>query len=146
MQENFIDNCLKTLVYITCHFEEIPFLLVLQNPSRGVLKKRCSENMQQIYRKHPCQSVISLNLLSNFIEITLRHGCSPVYFLLCKFFEITLRHGRSPVNLLFCKFIEISLQHGCSLVILLYIFRIPFPKSTFGQFLLVLFSDYPESF
>ena len=29
---------------------------------RGVPTKRCSENMQQIYR-------------SNFIEITLRHGC-----------------------------------------------------------------------
>ena len=35
---------------------------------RGVLKKRCSENMQQIYRRKPLQS--------NFIEIALRHGCS----------------------------------------------------------------------
>ena len=39
-------------------------LLLQKQPSRGVLKKRCSEVMQQIY--------------SNFIEITLRHGCSPV--------------------------------------------------------------------
>ena len=36
---------------------------------RGVLKKRCSENMQQI------------KLLCNFIEIALRHGCSPVNLL-----------------------------------------------------------------
>ena len=36
-------------------------------PSRGVLKKRCSEVMQQIY--------------SSFIEITLWHGCSPVNLL-----------------------------------------------------------------
>ena len=38
---------------------------VLQkHPSRSVLRKRCSENLQ-----------------SNFIEITLRHGCSPVKLL-----------------------------------------------------------------
>ena len=38
---------------------------VLQkHPSRSVLRKRCSENLQ-----------------SNFIEITLRHGCSPVNLL-----------------------------------------------------------------
>ena len=28
--------------------------------------------------EHPCQSVISVKLQSNFIEIALRHGCSPV--------------------------------------------------------------------
>ena len=31
--------------------------------------------------KHPCRSVISIKLLCNFIEITLRHGCSPVNLL-----------------------------------------------------------------
>ena len=46
--------------------------------SRRVLKKRCSENMQQIYGRHPRQSAISIKLLCNFIEISLRHGCSPV--------------------------------------------------------------------
>ena len=30
---------------------------------------------------HPCRSVISIKLQSNFIEITLRHGYSPVNFL-----------------------------------------------------------------
>ena len=40
----------------------------------------------KIYSKftgeHPCQSVISIKLqLCNFIEITLRHGCSPVNLL-----------------------------------------------------------------
>ena len=39
-----------------------------KQPCRGVLKKRCS-------------GVISINFQSNFIEITLRHGCSPVNFL-----------------------------------------------------------------
>ena len=31
--------------------------------------------------EHLCQSVISIKLLSNFIEIVLRHGCSPVNLL-----------------------------------------------------------------
>ena len=30
---------------------------------------------------HPCRRVISMKLQSNFIEITLRHGCSPVNLL-----------------------------------------------------------------
>ena len=42
-------------------------LLLQKQPSRGILKKRCSEIMQQIY--------------SNFIEITFWHGCSPVNLL-----------------------------------------------------------------
>ena len=28
--------------------------------------------------EHPCRSAISIKLQSNFIEITHRHGCSPV--------------------------------------------------------------------
>ena len=36
-----------------------------KQPSKGVLRKRCSENMQQ----------------SNFVEITLQHGCSLVNLL-----------------------------------------------------------------
>ena len=50
-------------------------------PSIGVLingvLKTCSKfTGEQTYR-----SVISINLLCNFIEITLRHGCSPVNLL-----------------------------------------------------------------
>ena len=40
---------------------------------KGVLKL-CSK----ITGEHPCWSVISMKLLCNLIEITLRHGCSPV--------------------------------------------------------------------
>ena len=50
-----------------------------KQPSKGILRKRCSENMQKIYRRspiHPCQSVISVKLLCNLIEITIWHGCS----------------------------------------------------------------------
>ena len=43
---------------------------------KGVLK-RCS----QLTGEHPCQRVISIQLLCNFIEVALRHGCSPVTLL-----------------------------------------------------------------
>ena len=43
---------------------------------RGVLKV-CSK----FTGEHSCLSVISINLQSNFIEITLRHQCSPVNLL-----------------------------------------------------------------
>ena len=48
-------------------------LEVQRQPSRAVLRKRCSENMQQIYRKTPMPKC--------GFEIALRHGCSPVIFL-----------------------------------------------------------------
>ena len=43
---------------------------------KGVLKI-CSKFTEE----HPCRSAISIKLLCNFIEITLRHGCSPVNLL-----------------------------------------------------------------
>ena len=43
---------------------------------KGVLKI-CSK----FTGEHPCRSVISINLQSNFIEITFRYRCSPVNFL-----------------------------------------------------------------
>ena len=46
--------------------------------SRGVLRKRCSENMQQIYRRTPMPMC---DFDCNFIEIALWYGCSPVNLL-----------------------------------------------------------------
>ena len=43
---------------------------------KGVLKI-CSK----FTGEYSCRSVISIKLQSNFIEITLQHGCSPVYLL-----------------------------------------------------------------
>ena len=43
---------------------------------KGVLKI-CSK----FTGEHPCRSVFSIKLQSNFIENTLRHGCSPVNLL-----------------------------------------------------------------
>ena len=43
---------------------------------KSILKK-CSK----FTGKHPCQSVVSIKLLCNFIEVAPRHGCSPVSLL-----------------------------------------------------------------
>ena len=52
---------------------------------RGVLRKRCSENMQQIYRKTTMPkrdfNKVEKQLQCNFIEIALWHGYSPVTLL-----------------------------------------------------------------
>ena len=48
---------------------------------RAVLKKKCSENIQQIYSRHPCRRAISIKELCNFIEIAVWHRCSPVNLL-----------------------------------------------------------------
>ena len=54
---------------------------VQKQPPRGVLKKRCSDICSKFTGEVPCPSVISIKLQSNFIEIKLRHGCSPVNLL-----------------------------------------------------------------
>ena len=54
-----------------------------RQPSGSVLKKRYFENMQQISSRTPMPkcSFNKVALLCNFIEIALRHGCSPVNLL-----------------------------------------------------------------
>ena len=43
--------------------------------------------------ERPCRSVISIKLLCNFSEITLRHGCSPLNF--PHIFRTTFRRNTS---------------------------------------------------
>ena len=66
----FFLDCIfrNSFILDVCQSSEYAFQ---QQPSGGVLKNNCSENMQQIYR----------NLQSNFIEITLWHGWSPINLL-----------------------------------------------------------------
>ena len=59
--------------------------------------------------KHPCQSAISIRLQSNFIEITLWHGCSSVkHFFLRTPLEccVLLKHFflRTPLEGCFCNY------------------------------------------
>ena len=49
--------------------------------SRGVLRKRFSENIQQIYRGTPMPKCDFNKYVCNFIEITLQHGISPANLL-----------------------------------------------------------------
>ena len=61
----------KTRMAIVMSFQNFQtFIKYRKQPSRGVPMKRCSENMQQIYRRTP-----------NLIEITLQYGCYPVSLL-----------------------------------------------------------------
>ena len=55
-----------------------------QRQSPGVVpRKRCSETMQEIYRRThmPKCDFNKVALLCNFVEIALRHGCFPVNLL-----------------------------------------------------------------
>ena len=79
------DNSLKPLfISVTSPIQDI--LLSWMNPryyfkcsrpevflGKAVLKICC-----KFTGDHPCRGVISMKLQSNFIKITLRHGCSPV--------------------------------------------------------------------
>ena len=64
-----------------------------KQPSRGVHTKRCSENMLQIYKRTPMPKC-DFNKVA--IEITFRHGCSPVN-LLCYIFSERL-FLRTPLD------------------------------------------------
>ena len=48
------------------------------NPPKVFLEKSFMKIYSKFTGEHPCQRVISIKLLYNFTEITLRHGCSPV--------------------------------------------------------------------
>ena len=54
-----------------------------KQPPRGVFKKKCSENMQQIYTRTPMHKCDFNKVAkqSNFIDIALQHGCSSVNLL-----------------------------------------------------------------
>ena len=93
----------------------------MQQPTRGVHIKRFSENTQLVYGR-TCRRVVSIKLLWNIIEITLRHGWSPVNLL---HISRTTFYNKSYRN-----FIEIALWHGCSAVNLMDIFRTSFPKNS----------------
>ena len=60
------------------------FYFLQKQPLRGVLRKGVLKTCSKFTGEHPCRSVISIKLLCNFFNITLRHGCSPVN-LLCVF-------------------------------------------------------------
>ena len=51
------------------------------SPPEVFLRKGISIICCKFTREHPCRSAILIKLQSNFIEMALRHGCSPVNLL-----------------------------------------------------------------
>ena len=60
--------------------DKVSFKLQRQ-PLRVFLRKSVLKIYSKFTGEHPCRSAISRKLLCNFIEIALRHGCSPVNLL-----------------------------------------------------------------
>ena len=54
---------------------------VQKQPPGGVLKKRYSGNIQQIYRRTPVPKCDFNKVASQLLKIALRYGCSPVNLL-----------------------------------------------------------------
>ena len=53
-----------------------------KQPSKGVAYSEATSKICCIFTGvHPCRNVISINFQSNFIEIALRHGLSPINLL-----------------------------------------------------------------
>ena len=112
-----------------------------KQPFRGVVRKRCSENLQRIYRRTPMPK-------KDFNKVVkqLYWNCTLEWIFSCN--TVNLLHVfRRPFSKntyrddWFCplpvsKFIEITLRHGCSPVNLLHVFRTPFSKNTSGRLLL----------
>ena len=66
-----ISKHMLSVILVTCH----------QNRSSRpdvLLRKGVQKICSKLTGEHPCRSAISIKLQSNFIEISLRHGCSPV--------------------------------------------------------------------
>ena len=58
-----------------------PFLTIRTSRPEVFIGKGVLKMCSKFTGEHPCRSVISIKLQSNFIEIALRHGCSPVNLL-----------------------------------------------------------------
>ena len=84
-------------------------MMVQNQPSRGVLRKRCSKNIQQIYRRTPCRSAISIKLQSKFIEMAIWHECT-ICCIISEhlFLRTALGGGGGGGFLLVLKFINVN--------------------------------------
>ena len=72
-------------IFVTCLYLKLKLQLywrVIRSTSSDVfLGKGVLKICSKFTWEHPCRGVISIKLRSNFIKITLQHGCSPVYLL-----------------------------------------------------------------
>ena len=56
-------------------------IFIGRSPSEVFLRKGILKMCSEFTGEHPCRRVTSIKLHCNFIEIALRHGCSPVNLL-----------------------------------------------------------------
>ena len=80
---------LKDVLILFISVVEFTFYSSQKQPSRGILRKKCSENMQQIYRRTPMPKY-DFNKVAKHI----RHGCSPLNL---------LHIFRTPLEGCFCQ-------------------------------------------
>ena len=81
-----LDTC---LMVFTQNYIPYKLFRILSNNTRTSTSSRpevfLRKGVLKMYSKftgeHPCRSAISIKLFCNFIEIALRHGCSPVHLL-----------------------------------------------------------------
>ena len=67
--------------YPQVEFREAEGFNMQKLPSRVFFRKSALKICSKFTGEHPCRSVISIQLLCNFFEITLRDGCSPANLL-----------------------------------------------------------------
>ena len=104
-----------------------------KQPSRGVLRKRCSENMQQIYRR-------KFNKCSKMQQIY-RHGSSPVNLL--HIFRTLFPRKTSGWLLLY--FVSKSLQEISVIIILIFCLNFHASKCPYHQYLYLLLIYYQNN-
>ena len=116
---------------LNCIANQLTGFYMMGNIVDGLIKLQVFKAGNFI-KKRPQHRYIKLH----FIEITFRHGCSPVHLFL-----------RTPLDRCFWKlrnvsmlhFIEITLRLGCSPVNLLHTCRTPFLKNISRRLLLNVF-------
>ena len=73
---SFNFKLLHRFFWFTVYFNCFYFFIDRSSPSEVFLGKGVLKICSKLTGEHPCQSVISITLQSNFIEIALRHGFS----------------------------------------------------------------------
>ena len=108
-QKSSLKTFVNRNVFIITLLVTVVFFLVRQNThsvrsSRPevFLRKGVLEIWSKFRGQHPCRIGSSVKLLCNFIETTLRHGCSPVNLL--HIFRKPFSKNTSEGLLLFCGF------------------------------------------
>ena len=108
------------------HREMSPSLKPIQKqPPRGVPRKDLLKICNKFTGEHQRRNVISIKLQSNFIEIALRHGFSPVNLLQIfrtPFLENTSERLLLPIALF--RYVQFFLKKYCFLYFTVFYFKI----------------------